>query len=74
MEIGIDLGGTKTEGVLLDAAGAETARQRRPTPQQQGYQAILENIASLVADIDFTFDQVTKVKQFFARVMLNKHQ
>ena len=52
MEIGIDLGGTKTEGVLLDAAGTETARQRRPTPQQQGYQAILENIASLVTDLE----------------------
>jgi fructokinase len=52
MEIGIDLGGTKTEGVLLDATGAETARQRRPTPQQQGYQAILENIASLVTDLE----------------------
>jgi fructokinase len=52
MEIGIDLGGTKTEGVLLDATGAEIARQRRPTPQQQGYQAILETIASLVTDLE----------------------
>ena len=52
MEIGIDLGGTKTEGILLDATGAEIARQRRPTPQQQGYQAILENIASLVTDLE----------------------
>ena len=52
MEIGIDLGGTKTEGILLDATGTETARQRRPTPQQQGYQAILENIASLVTDLE----------------------
>ncbi len=52
MEIGIDLGGTKTEGVLLDATGADIARQRRPTPQQQGYQAILETIASLVTDLE----------------------
>ena len=52
MEIGIDLGGSKTEGILLDATGTETARQRRPTPQQQGYQAILENIASLVTDLE----------------------
>ncbi len=32
MRIGIDLGGTKTEGVILDRAGKELIRRRYPTP------------------------------------------
>ena len=31
--IGIDLGGTKVEGLLLDESGAERWRERVPTPQ-----------------------------------------
>lgn len=48
--IGIDLGGTKTEAVVLDAAGAECWRQRIATPSAQGYAAVVEAIAGLVAD------------------------
>lgn len=33
MRIGIDLGGTKIEGVALDATGVVAARRRVPTPQ-----------------------------------------
>jgi len=47
--IGIDLGGTKTEAVVLDAAGAERWRQRIATPSAQGYAAMVEAIAGLVA-------------------------
>jgi fructokinase len=32
MRIGIDLGGTKIEGIALDHAGAELLRHRVPTP------------------------------------------
>lgn len=47
LRIGIDLGGTKTEGVLLD--GTEILeRLRAPTPQQDGYDAILARIVELV--------------------------
>lgn len=42
--LGIDLGGTKIEGIALDADGKEVFRKRIPTEQQKGYQAILENI------------------------------
>ncbi len=42
--IGIDLGGTKTESILLDPRGAELHRHRRPTPAAAGYEAILDNI------------------------------
>ncbi|WP_224961709.1 ROK family protein [Geomonas subterranea] len=49
--IGIDLGGTKTEGVLLDPLDAVLARQRRSTPLSEGYQAVLESVAQLVRDL-----------------------
>ncbi len=52
LRIGIDLGGTKTEGIVMDAAGNILQRLRRPTPQSQGYDAILNNVRSLVADLE----------------------
>jgi len=45
--IGIDLGGTKIEGVVLDTAGREMVRQRVPTDRDRGYQHILARIKSL---------------------------
>ena len=46
--IGIDLGGTKTEVVVLDPRGEIVWRLRCPTPTDDGYSAIIENIADLV--------------------------
>jgi fructokinase len=51
--LGIDLGGTKTEILALDAQGAERFRQRLPTPQGD-YAAILRTIATLVATAEQT--------------------
>ena len=51
MRIGIDLGGTKIEGLALDAAGAELARTRVATPAGD-YQATLRAIAAVVADLE----------------------
>ena len=51
LRIGIDLGGTKTEGVVLDRKGQVLHRERRPTPQDRGYDAILETIKTLVDDL-----------------------
>jgi fructokinase len=45
--IGIDLGGTKIEGVVLDADGKELIRKRIPTERDRGYQHILARIKSL---------------------------
>lgn len=50
--IGIDLGGTKTEGIVIDKQGAILARLRRPTPSDSGYNAILENIDLLIKDLE----------------------
>ncbi len=43
-KIGIDLGGTKIEGVALDAQGNEIDRIRIPTGQEYGYEHVLNNI------------------------------
>ncbi len=46
--IGVDLGGTKIEGVVLDASGAPLMRRRVPTEQQRGYEHIVDATARLV--------------------------
>jgi len=48
--IGVDLGGTKTEAVLLDDDLATVSRKRIPTPGDN-YDEIVESIAGLVSEI-----------------------
>jgi len=48
MRIGIDLGGTKTEIVVLDDAGNERVRRRVATPQAD-YDAVIRTMRDLVA-------------------------
>ena len=51
MRIGIDLGGTKIEGIVLGPDGAERARLRAPTPQD-GYEATVDAVAGVVCDLE----------------------
>jgi len=51
MRIGIDLGGTKIEGILLDRDGGTLARRRIPTPRHD-YAGTVAAIAGLVADLE----------------------
>jgi len=48
MRLGIDLGGTKIEGAVLDPTGAIVARERIPTERERGYGHIVERVALLV--------------------------
>jgi fructokinase len=52
MRIGIDLGGTKTEGIVMDDQGEIIHRLRKSTPQAEGYAAVLENICLLVKQLE----------------------
>ena len=45
--IGIDLGGTKIEGIVLDAQGKELFRQRVETEREKGYAHILGRIKAV---------------------------
>ena len=51
MQIGIDLGGTKIEGIGLDADALVAVRRRLATPRDD-YAGTLEAIARLVAEIE----------------------
>ena len=46
MHIGIDLGGTKTESIILDKAGKEIERIRKDTPKN--YNGTLDTVCELV--------------------------
>jgi fructokinase len=60
VRIGIDLGGTKIEGIAIDQQGIERQRLRAPTPRGD-YAAIIKAIASLVGDIESTQGQKATV-------------
>ena len=49
--IGIDLGGTKIEGILADENYNTITRKRIPTNQEDGYNSILESIKNLVLEL-----------------------
>ncbi|MEM9527464.1 MAG: ROK family protein [Bacteroidota bacterium] len=51
MNWGIDLGGTKIEGVILDPEGTVIDRRRIATEREGGYQHIVNRIALLVEDM-----------------------
>ncbi len=51
MRIGIDLGGTKIEGIALSETGEELLRKRTRTPQGD-YPATLKSIAELISEIE----------------------
>jgi fructokinase len=49
--IGIDLGGTKIEGVVLDPEGSVIFKKRVSTERHEGYDAILARVRSLYDDL-----------------------
>lgn len=61
LRIGVDLGGTKTEAIVLNENGAALARERRATPAVQGYDAIVSGIVTLVRDLETAIGQTCHV-------------
>jgi fructokinase len=51
LRIGVDLGGTKIEAIAIDGDASVRSRRRVPTPRHD-YQATLEAIARLVAEVE----------------------
>ena len=51
MRIGIDLGGTKIEGVVLDGDNRVRGKIRRPTPQAD-YHEIVTSIAQIITELE----------------------
>ena len=61
MQIGIDLGGTKTEGVLVDEQFQVIERKRVPTNQNNGYESILNIIKDLISDLKEKNNEKTSI-------------
>ena len=59
MKIGIDLGGTKTESILIDNHGEEKFRKRIIT--EKNYEGTLEGITTLVNEIEYNFKKVESI-------------
>ena len=59
MRIGIDLGGTKTEAILIDSDGKEIFRKRIKT--EKNYQGTLNGIKSLINEIENKFHTVDHI-------------
>ena len=59
MKIGIDLGGTKTEGILIDSAGKELKRQRIKT--EKNYDGSIKGILSIVKNFENSFGDVESI-------------
>jgi len=55
MKIGIDLGGTKTEGILIDDTGKELARNRIKT--EKNYEGTVSGIISLVKNFETDYGE-----------------
>ncbi len=50
-KIGVDLGGTKIEGILIDENYEAIKRKRIPTNQENGYDSILQSVKDLIHDL-----------------------
>ena len=59
--IGIDLGGTKIEGILTDENYKTITRKRIPTNQEEGYDSILESIKKLVLELSQESDDKVSI-------------
>lgn len=49
--VGIDVGGTKIEGIVLDSHGGELTRLRRSTPVKDGYAAVVQGIVDVYREL-----------------------
>ncbi len=60
-KIGIDLGGTKTEGILLDEKHNIIERKRIKTTQENGYDSIVKSITFLINDLKKKTSEKTSI-------------
>ncbi len=59
MKIGIDLGGTKTEGILIDSDGNELKRERIKT--EKNYDGTIKGILAIVKNFEQSFGNVNSI-------------
>lgn len=59
--IGIDLGGTKIEGLLLSSDNKVIERKRIATKQEEGYETIIQRIVQLINDMKSISNKDTQI-------------
>ena len=59
MKIGIDFGGTKTEGILIDSSGKELNRERIKT--EKNYDGTINGILSIIKNFENSFGVVESI-------------
>lgn len=59
--IGIDLGGTKIEGVVVDEALNVEHKLRLPTPSAEGYDAVVAQVGKVVTELEAMHGAACKV-------------
>ena len=59
--IGIDLGGTKIEGILLSSDNKVIERKRIPTKKEDGYESIILRIVQLINNIKSISDKECQI-------------
>ncbi len=59
MYIGVDLGGTKTESIIIDKDGNEIERLRKDTPKN--YNGTIDTICDLVSHLEKKFEKKCKI-------------
>ena len=59
MKIGIDLGGTKTEGILIDSSGKELKRERIKT--EKNYDGTINGILSIIKNFENSLGNVESI-------------
>ena len=57
MKIGIDWGGTKIEGIVLDPSSGEEVVRKRVEAPKENYDSIIETVRNLIFDISKDFDK-----------------
>jgi fructokinase len=60
-KIGIDLGGTKIESILLDENNSIIKKKRIPTEKQKGYNFIFNSIISQIKEMSFNLKEETSI-------------
>ena len=59
MKIGIDLGGTKTEAIVIDLHGNEVFRKRIKT--EKNYEGTIKGIRFLVDEIESRYSNIESI-------------
>ena len=57
--IGIDLGGTKTEAIVIDEVGKQIFKKR--IPSEKNYLGAVESIVNLVKEIENKFNNIESI-------------